>query len=56
MAWIDKDKKIIHMEANVQPQTYPKIFNSNVTSLYVLETPAGFLMQNNVKIGDQVAF
>jgi uncharacterized membrane protein (UPF0127 family) len=56
MVWINKDKKITHIESNVLPETYPKIFNSPSPSLYVLETPAGFLLKNNVKIGDQVAF
>jgi uncharacterized protein len=56
MIWIDKNKKIIYMESNVEPQTYPKIFGSDVTSLFVLETPAGFLLGNNIKIGDSVAF
>lgn len=56
IAWLDKNKKIIYIENNISPNTYPKIFNSPTLSLYVLETPAGFLVENNVKIGDQVAF
>jgi uncharacterized protein len=60
IAWLDKDKKIIYIENNVEPETYlknpPQIFGSDVTSLYVLETPAQFLVENNVKIGDFVAF
>jgi uncharacterized membrane protein (UPF0127 family) len=58
--WIDKDKKITHTENNVSPETYlkkpPQIFGFDVTSLYVLEIPSGFLVENNVKIGDFVAF
>ena len=56
IAWLDKNKQIIHIENAILPKTYPKIFGSNVTSLYVLETQAGFLVKNNVKIGDFVAF
>ncbi len=56
MVWIDKNKKIIHIEKNVATSTYPKIFNPNSSSLYVLEIPSGFLVKNNVKIGDFVAF
>jgi uncharacterized membrane protein (UPF0127 family) len=56
IVWIDKEKKIIYMESGVLPKTYPKIFGSNVTSLFVLEIPSGFLVKNNIKIGDFVAF
>lgn len=54
--WLDKNKKIIHTEHNVTPQTYPKTFNSPTPSLYVLETAAGFSVENNIKIGDFIAF
>ncbi len=56
MAWLDKNKKIIHVESNVSPATYPQVFNPPAPSLYVLETSAGFLGKNNIKIGDIVAF
>jgi uncharacterized membrane protein (UPF0127 family) len=61
IAWLDKDKKIIHIEKNVSPETYPKVFYATqsdilILSLYVLEIPSGFLGKNNVKIGDFVAF
>lgn len=56
IAWLDENKKIIHIENAVGPETYPKVFNSASPSLYVLETASGFLEQNNIKIGDSVAF
>ena len=56
IVWLDQNKKIIHIESAVGPETYPKIFNPPNLSLYVLETPSGFLAKNNIKIGDLVAF
>lgn len=61
IAWLDKDKKIIYVEKNVSPETYPKVFYAikddvAILSLFVLETSAGFLAKNNIKIGDFVAF
>ena len=61
IAWLNKDKKITHIEKNVSPETYPKIFyafktDAPVLSLYVLETSSGFLAENNIQIGDFVAF
>lgn len=61
IAWLDSDKKIIYIEKNISPETYPKVFyaqkdKSPILSLYVLELPAGFLVRNNIQIGDSVAF
>lgn len=61
ISWLDKDKKIIFMKKNVSPDTYPEVFYAQkadlpILSLYVLETAANFLDNNNIKIGDLVAF
>lgn len=56
IAWLDKDKKIIHIEKNILPETYPEIFNSSGKSLYVLETVAGFFENSKIKIGDSAEF
>lgn len=56
IAWLDKNKKIIHLESNVSPDTYPKTFVSKYPALYVLEVNAGFFSKNNIKVGDQAEF
>lgn len=61
IAWIDKDKKIVYIQKNVSPKTYPKIFyavkdSTPIKSLYVLETSANFFDNNKIKIGDSVNF
>ena len=56
IAWLDKSKKIIHIEKNVLPESYPKVFNSLVPSLYVLETKANFFEKSEIKIGDVAEF
>ena len=61
IVWLNKDKKIIYIEKNVSPDTYPKVFYAKkadlpILSFYVLETPSGFLAENNIQIGDIVAF
>ena len=40
--WIDEDNKIVAIERNVSPETYPKIFNPDKKAKYILEVPAGF--------------
>ena len=54
--WLDKNKKIVQIEKNVSPETYPRVFQPFNLNLYVLEVSVGFLSKNNIKIGDFVAF
>lgn len=61
IAWLNKDKKIIHIEKNVAPDTYPTVFFAQkndlpILSLYVLETKAGFFEKSKIKIGDIAEF
>lgn len=56
MFWIDSDKQIVHIERNVQPDTYPKTFVSDEPAQYVLETNAGYADRYNVQNRDKVAF
>jgi uncharacterized protein len=53
--WLDKDFKIVHIESDIAPETYPdETFMSETPALYVLEANALFAQQNNLKIGDTV--
>ena len=56
MYWISNDKKIIHIERNVQPSTFPKTFGTDTPAQYVLETNAGFADKHSIDIGDRVSF
>lgn len=56
MYWISEDKKIIHIEKNVQPETYPKSFGTDKPARYILETNAGFADKHGINIGDSVQF
>lgn len=56
MAWIDESKRVVYIENNVRPDTFPKVFTPTSTAQYVLETNAGFFEQSKIKIGDIVEF
>lgn len=61
IAWLDKNKKITHIEKNVLPKTYPKVFyalknEEPILNLYVLETKASFFEKYGIKIGDSAKF
>lgn len=49
--WLNKEGLVIHIEEDVSPDTYPKSFASPVPAWYVVEANAGFVVQNQIKIG-----
>ena len=56
--WLDKDKRIIHMEQNVPPcitEDCPS-YTSLVPSKYVLELKQGSVGEHELKIFDRVEF
>lgn len=52
--WFNKNGTIVHVEKNVDPNTYPKVFKPDTDSMYVLEVNAGFFDRNNLMIGDTI--
>lgn len=56
MVWIGRDFKIVSLENDVLPESYPKVFYPSEKSLYTIEFSAGVLEKMNIKIGDRVFF
>lgn len=54
--WFDADKKIVHIEKGLSPNTYPKSYFSSEPSLYTLEVNSGFSDKFGLKIGDHFSF
>lgn len=54
--WIEEGLKVVYIEKNASPSSYPKTFVSEENSKYVLEVPSGFSEENNLKVGDKVEF
>ncbi len=52
--WVDSFMKIVHIEENVSPNTYPKVFTPSRKARYVLELPAGYVISAGIKNSDQV--
>lgn len=48
IAWVDKTGSIVHIEKDVSPNTFPKVFFPPTKSLYVLETNAGFFESHGI--------
>lgn len=54
--WMDENFVINHIEKDVKPDSYPKIFYPEKEARYVLEISAGEVNKLGVKIGDKVEF
>ncbi len=49
--WLDEQYKIVSIEKNISPNTYPKVFYPTEKSLYVMEGKAGFVERNGIMVG-----
>jgi len=56
IVWLDKDKKVIYMKENVQPNSYPEKFCPGKDSQYVLELGAKNAASLGLKLNDSVTF
>lgn len=52
--WIDENNKIVHIEKNISPDTYPKIFTAPVKARFVLELNAGMSEFYDLRIGGKI--
>lgn len=52
--WIDESLRIIYIEENVTPDTYPKTFAPSSPARFVLEVPAFFVDSFDITVGQQV--
>lgn len=50
--WIDDDLTVVHVEENVTPDTYPKVFSSPEPARFVLEVPAFTAETFKIEAGD----
>lgn len=52
IVWADRDGVIVHIEPDVQPESYPTSFKPTTSARYVVETQAGFMAANGITVGD----
>lgn len=56
MIWLDDDKKIVTIHANVEPGTYPKSFCPDKPAQYILELNSGAAKASEWVIGTKLDF
>lgn len=54
--WLDENLEIVYIKEEATPASYPQTFGPDIPAKYVLEVPAGFSKEYNLKIGDSVKF
>jgi len=54
--WLDESKKIIYIEENLSPDSYPESFGPEGDAIYVLEVVSGFADKYGLETGDSVDF
>lgn len=52
--WIDENNKIVRIEKNISPDTYPKIFTAPDKARFVLELNAGMSESYDLKADDKL--
>jgi uncharacterized membrane protein (UPF0127 family) len=52
--WIDDNLSVVHIEKEVQPNTFPTVFAPPVEARFVLETNSFFVEAMKINIGDRV--
>ena len=56
MIWLDSDRKVVHIEAEVSPDTYPKLFCPDAPAQYVVELHPGSTKRLGLREGSQLDF
>jgi len=54
--WLDEDLKVIFIQENALPESFPASFGPEEESRYVLELSSGFVKKNNLEVGNFVKF
>ena len=52
--WVDNEYRIVHIEENVSPDTFPESFAPTKPARFVIEANAFFARNANVTVGDEV--
>ena len=54
--WFDQYGELVHFKEHATPESYPDTFFPKSPALYVLEVPAGYVRDKNIKLGDKIDF
>jgi uncharacterized membrane protein (UPF0127 family) len=52
--WLDKENRVVTIKSRAKPSSYPQTFYPDQSAKKVVETPAGFAENENIKIGQRL--
>jgi len=56
MIWLDAQKRVVHIEQDVSPDTYPDTFCPSAPAQYIIELNAGQATAAGIRINDTLSF
>lgn len=56
IVWLDVDKRVVHIEQSVKPESFPKSYGPDEDSKYVLEFKEGVVNAIGLEVGDKADF
>jgi uncharacterized membrane protein (UPF0127 family) len=54
--WVNKDKRVVYIQPELSPSTYPDSFCPKPPAQYVIELNAGQATQASIRIGETLTF
>jgi uncharacterized membrane protein (UPF0127 family) len=54
--WLDAEKRVVHIEKDVSPETYPRTFCPSKPAKYVIELNAGEASRASIRPGQKLSF
>lgn len=54
--WMDSGRRVVYIEQNVSPSTYPQVFTPDTSARYALEIPAGSVAKYGLEKGQTANF
>ncbi len=54
--WLSDEGFVIDIDERVTPESYPKVFMSDVPARFVLEVRAGFAREHDIRLGSKISF
>lgn len=52
--WVDENFRIVYIEENMKPSSFPRVYRPNAPARFVIEGNAFFARSNSFAVGDEV--
>lgn len=56
VAWLDSERKVIHVEKSLQPDSYPEAYGPYAPARYVVELAEGAIDRHTIRVGTIASF